>query len=150
MIGDSIWPGHHRIAGEWGHNVLDPDGEPCYCGKRGCVETVISGPATERHYRRLTGKDKSLKEIALEEDDAARETIDRLCLMFGRALSVVVNILDPDVIVVGGGVGNVKRLYSDGRSALGKAVFNDGFDARLVAPELGDSAGVFGACMLTR
>ena len=132
------------IAGEWGHNLLEPGGEPCYCGKVGCVETVLSGPFLERWYKKRTGETKRLKEIAHENG----ATIDRLCEKFGEGLSVVVNVLDPDAIVLGGGVSNVDRLYSDGAEALKRHVFHDAYHPVVLRPLLGDSAGVFGAAML--
>lgn len=136
--------GASGIAGEWGHNLLEPGGEPCYCGKIGCVETVLSGPFLERWHEKQTGETKRLKAIA-EEGGA---TIDRLCEKFGEGLSVVVNILDPDAIVLGGGVSNVDRLYSDGAAALKRYVFHDDYHPVVLRPLLGDSAGVFGAAML--
>src|SRR5262249_51451290 len=88
--------GHHGIAGEWGHNVLEPGGEPCYCGKRGCVEKVLSGPGLEDHYQKLSGKKLSLSEIAeraeSRSDEFADATIQRLRSKFGQALAVVLNI----------------------------------------------------------
>ena len=143
VVDGKVLAGASGIAGEWGHNVLDPLGEPCYCGKRGCVETVLSGPFLERLHARRTGEPRSLKEIA--PDDA---TIDGLVESFGRALGVVVNIFDPDAIVLGGGVSNVGRLYSDGASALARSVFHDEYHPVVLRPLLGDSAGVFGAAML--
>lgn len=151
VINDRVWNGRHGIAGEWGHNFLDESGGPCYCGKTGCVETVISGPATERYYEKLTGEKINLKEISKryrEGDKAAKQTIERLCDFFGKAVSVVVDILDPDVIVVGGGVGNIEALYADGLKALKKYIFNNRVDVPILKPILGDSAGVFGAAAL--
>jgi fructokinase len=151
VVNDSVWNGKHGIAGEWGHNFLDESGGPCYCGKVGCVETVISGPATERYYERITGQKIKLKEISKryqEGDAAARQTIERLCDFFGKAVSVVVDILDPDVIVIGGGVGNIDALYTDGVEALKKYIFNNRVDVPILKPILGDSAGVFGAAAL--
>ncbi len=146
------WPGKQGIGGEWGHNYLDESGGACYCGKTGCVETVISGPGTERFYTSLSGKKLKLDEIYTlyknGSDAAAIKTIERLCYFFGKAVSVVVNILDPDVIVVGGGVGNIKELYSLGRTSLENYVFNNRLDTPILAPSLGDSAGVFGAAAL--
>jgi len=146
-----VWAGKHGIGGEWGHNFLDESGGPCYCGKTGCVETVISGPGTERYYQKLTGNKKRLKEIAelyKSNDEAAIQTIDRLCLFFGRAVSVITNMLDPDVIVVGGGVGNIDALYTKGIDSLRKHIFNNRLDVPVLKPSLGDSAGVFGAAAL--
>ena len=148
VVDGKVLNGAHGIAGEWGHNVLEPDGEPCYCGRRGCVETVLSGPFLERYYQRLSGVDKRLPEIAREEDEAARATINRLCAQFGVGLASIVNVLDPHVIVLGGGVGNIDALYSRGRDELAKHVFNPILQTEIKRPTLGDSAGVFGAAML--
>lgn len=145
--------GLHGIAGEWGHNFLHESGGPCYCGKSGCVETVIAGPALERYYFKETGNRKPLKDIvALAEskvDPTAQRTMLRLVEHFGVALSVIINVLDPDVIVIGGGVGNIDLLYDRGLDAVKKNVFNDRLDTPIVKPSLGDSAGVFGAAYLT-
>jgi predicted NBD/HSP70 family sugar kinase len=151
VINNQVWNGKHGIAGEWGHNFLEESGGNCYCGKIGCVETVISGPATERYYEKLTGEKIKLKEISKryqEGDHAANQTIERLCDFFGKAVSVVVDILDPDVIVIGGGVGNIDSLYTNGVEALKKYIFNNRVDVPILKPILGDSAGVFGAAAL--
>ena len=152
VMDGKIWNGRHGIAGEWGHNFLDASGGPCYCGKEGCVETVISGPATERYYKSLTGQPIRLKEIVARHEDgsdpAATRTIERLCHFFGKGVSVITNLLDPDVIVVGGGVGNIGDLYTTGLAALGKFIFNNRVEVPLLKPSLGDSAGVFGAAAL--
>ncbi|WP_421173171.1 ROK family protein [Aeromonas sp. 601115] len=152
VINGRILNGHHGIAGEWGHNVLSPDGPECYCGKRGCVETLISGPALEAWYEAKAKRHLSLAQIAAAtaHDHVAKLTIDRLHLLFGQALANVVNILDPDVIVIGGGVGNVQSLYSVGRQTILPFLFNPRFSAPIIAPALGDSAGVFGAALLAR
>ncbi|NJM25845.1 MAG: ROK family protein [Bacteroidia bacterium] len=144
--------GLQGIAGEWGHNFLDESGGPCYCGKTGCVENVISGPALEKYYFNETGNKKSLKDIAAlaqsKVDPTAQKTMLRLIEFFGKALSVIINILDPDVIVIGGGVGNIDLLYDRGKDALRKYVFNTRLDTPIVQPLLGDSAGVYGAAYL--
>ncbi len=144
--------GLHGIAGEWGHNFLHESGGPCYCGKTGCVETVISGPALERYYFNETGNKKSLKDIvALAEskvDPTAQRTMMRLTEYFGLSLSAIINILDPDVIVIGGGVGNVDLLYDRGIDSVRKYIFNNSLETPIVKPSLGDSAGVFGAAFL--
>jgi predicted NBD/HSP70 family sugar kinase len=144
--------GLQGIAGEWGHNFLHESGGPCYCGKSGCVEKVIAGPALEKYYFSETGNKKSLKDIvALAEskaDPAAQKTMLRLIEFFGVALSVIINIIDPDVIVIGGGVGNIDLLYDQGVDAVKKNVFNPRLDTPIVRPSLGDSAGVFGAAYL--
>jgi fructokinase len=153
VIDGKVWNGRHGIGGEWGHNFLDESGGPCYCGRNGCVETVISGPALEKYYTLLTGHTLKLKEIAARHhqgtDPAASETIERLSHFFGKAVSVVTNLLDPDVIVIGGGVGNMEEIYTGGREALGRFIFNNRVETPLLKPCLGDSAGVFGAAALT-
>jgi fructokinase len=152
VLNGKIWPGKHGIAGEWGHNFLDKSGGPCYCGKTGCVETVLSGPGLQRFYQQLTGRTLSLKEIVVAaeagNDAAAVETISRLYHYFGKAVSVVTNLLDPDVIIIGGGVGNIDSIYSDGIASLRHFIFNNRLDVSIVKPTLGDSAGVFGAAAL--
>jgi len=144
--------GLQGIAGEWGHNFLDDSGGPCYCGKSGCVENVISGPALEKYYFKETGNKKPLKDIvALAEskvDPTAQKTMLRLIEFFGKGLSVIINILDPDVIVIGGGVGNIDLLYDRGLDSIRKYVFNNRLDTPIVKPSLGDSAGVIGAAFL--
>lgn len=147
-----VWNGFHGIAGEWGHNYLDESGGACYCGKAGCVETVLSGPALEKYYENLSGRRISLKEIAenyrLGKDAMAIQTMERLFQYFGKAISVVTNLLDPDVIVIGGGVGNIDELYTKGYDWLKKYIFNDRANVPILKPSLGDSAGVFGAAAL--
>lgn len=152
VMNGKIWDGRHGIGGEWGHNFLDESGGRCYCGKTGCVETVISGPALERYYSSLTGTHIKLKDIATRHregsDPAADKTIERLCHFFGKSVSVITNLLDPDVIVVGGGVGNMDDIYTKGLDALGQFIFNNRVEVSLLKPSLGDSAGVFGAAAL--
>jgi predicted NBD/HSP70 family sugar kinase len=142
-------PRHRRRVGP--QRAL-PDGPECYCGKRGCVETFISGPALEAWYEAKAKRHLSLAKIAAAtaHDHVAKLTIDRLHLLFGQALANVVNILDPDVIVIGGGVGNVQSLYSVGRETVLPFLFNPRFATPIIAPALGDSAGVFGAALLAR
>ena len=143
--------GCQGIAGEWGHNVMDPDGRPCYCGLRGCVETLLAGPHLEARYTEATGQALSLTEIAAiaATDTHAEAVITHLCDWFARCVASVINILDPDIVVLGGGVSNVDALYSRGVESLSKWVFNDVPHTRIARNQLGDSAGVFGAAMLT-
>jgi fructokinase len=144
--------GRQGIAGEWGHNFLDISGGACYCGRGGCVETVISGPAAERYYRSLSGEKLGLKEIVKRchegVDPHAAKTIERLTHFFGKGIASVINLLDPDAIVLGGGVGNIELLYSQGVEAARHFVFNTRLDTVFLRPKLGDSAGVFGAALL--
>jgi fructokinase len=146
------WDGAQSIAGEWGHISLDPvSGPPCYCGRRGCIEQYLSGPALERTYTARTGERRSLHDISARADagDAAADAMLAEAMeIFGRSIATVINLLDPDVIVLGGGVSNLKRLYSDGIAAVGRWVFNDALETRIVQYQLGDSAGVLGAALL--
>ena len=150
VVDGKIIEGRHGIGGEWGHNFLDISGGPCYCGKAGCVETVIAGPALERYYKQQSGQKKLLKQMVTDQeaDAFAADTLERLYEQFGRALSVVINILDPDAIVIGGGVGNIDDLYTKGRERLASYIFNDRVEVPILKPLLGDSAGVFGAAAL--
>lgn len=150
VIDGKIWNGLHGIAGEWGHNFLDESGGPCYCGKTGCVETVLSGPALQRYYQQLTGTQTSLKNIVQQRDTdpAAKATLERLAHFFGKAVSVITNVLDPDVLIIGGGVGNIDTIYKEGYESLRHFIFNNRLDVPVVKPSLGDSAGVFGAAAL--
>ena len=145
------WDGAQGIAGEWGHMVLDPErGPACYCGKRGCVETYVSGPAIERAYAAKSGQARDLREIAAREadDPHARATMDETIELFGRALAAVLDVLDPDVVVLGGGVSNVEALYDRGIDAVRRWIFSDSLETRIVKNTLGDSAGVLGAALL--
>ncbi len=140
-----VHKGHQYLAGEWGHTILHPGGNLCYCGKLGCVETYISGPALEKRYAELAGEKKPLKEIA---QDPPRQWKEEFLDDFGMAVSNVVNILDPDIIVLGGGVSNIDFLYSEGPKYVEKYCFNETLKTPIVKNELGDSAGVFGAAYL--
>jgi fructokinase len=150
VFNKQVWNGRQGIAGEWGHNFLDESGGKCYCGLTGCIETVISGPALERFYFSKTGVKKKLHDImgSIETDSASRETKERLIYFFGRAIASIVNTLDPDAIVLGGGVGNIDALYTEGVAEATKWVFNPRLDTVFLKPKLGDSAGVFGAALL--
>lgn len=144
--------GRQGIGGEWGHNFLDDSGGPCYCGLEGCVEMIISGPALERFYQQQKGAALPLREIIsrhkAQTDPIATQTVERLLYFFGKALASVVNVLDPDAIVLGGGLANIDLLYTEGRRQLEHFVFNTKLETPLLRPELGDSAGVFGAALL--
>lgn len=152
VVNGRVLNGRQGIAGEWGHNFLDESGGECYCGKVGCVERVISGPSLQRFYHSVSGNQLTMKQIMQRyqagDDPHAHATVRRLIEMFGKALSVVINILDPDVIVLGGGVSNIELLYTEGVAEVRKHVFNSRLDTIFLKPELGDSAGVFGAAML--
>ena len=153
IIDKTIVEGRHGLGGEWGHNILEENGDPCYCGKRGCVEKVISGPGLQTYYKKISGYDLSLKEILKKHldgsDQHATMTIDRLLENYGKAISVLVNIIDPDLFIIGGGVGNIELLYTEGYERIKKYVFNNGkLTTPICKPVLGDSGGVFGAALL--
>ena len=152
VVRDQVLNGRQGIAGEWGHNFLDESGGPCYCGRMGCVETVISGPALERYYAAIAGQKLPLRDIVAHsltgEDAAATQTMYRLVHFFGKAMAAVINIIGPDVVVIGGGVGNVDLIYTDGVMEVKKHLFNSRIDTVFMKPKLGDSAGVFGAALL--
>ena len=149
--------GPNGIAGEWGHNPLPwprPDelpGPDCYCGLQGCIETWLSGPALARDYRHRHGSELAASEIAGYAgagDARALETLERYTDRMARALASVINILDPDVIVLGGGVSNVRLLYTAVPARWERYVFSDRVDTRLVPAQHGDSSGVRGAAWL--
>ena len=142
--------GNQGIGGEWGHTIVTDDGDECYCGKKGCVESVISGRALQIYYNKISGKNLTFEEIYAKKDidNHAKETFQRLITYFGKGLSNVVNIIDPDVIVLGGGLSNIDELYDEGYDELKKYVFNPTFKTPLLKPKLGDSAGVYGAALL--
>ena len=150
--GGRLWPGPQHIAGEWGHHAIDPAGPDCYCGQRGCVETLLSGPALEAAYRAAGGAPCAATEIAARGaagDGRAAAVIDAYVERFGRALANVIAILDPDVVVLGGGLSKLDVLYTRGRDAVARMVFNDELRTPIVRNRLGDSAGVIGAALLT-
>lgn len=153
VVNGKVLTGKHGIGGEWGHNFLDESGGPCYCGKSGCVEKVIAGPALEDFYFKTTGQHLKLPAIVERfqagNDEAAKATMDRLVHFFGKAVANVINIIDPAVIVIGGGVGNIDLLYSKGAEEVKKYIFNNRLETLFLKPKLGDSAGVFGAALLT-
>lgn len=150
IIDGKIHSGRTNIAGEWGHHTLYQNGNKCYCGRLGCVETYISGPALEKRWIELTGKNQPLKDIVTSIDnDSAIQWKNEFLTNFGIALANVIDILDPDAIVLGGGVSNVSFLYDEGKKMVYENVFSDLVDTPILKNKLGDSAGVFGACLLT-
>ncbi len=155
VVNGQVINGRHGIGGEWGHNVSDDDGEDCYCGKKGCNETVFSGPNLQKYYKKLSGNDLTMKEIydnhKAGTDPHATATLRHLIKSFGKAISYIVNVLDPDAIVIGGGVGNIDLIYTEGPEELKNWIFNSRkVETLFLKPKLGDSAGVFGAIELVR
>lgn len=153
VVHGKVINGHHSLGGEWGHNILDEYGYPCYCGKSGCVEQVISGTALEKYYAILSQTNLKLEEIFARHkegnDRYATATIGRLLEYYGKAISTLINVIDPDLIVIGGGVGNIDLLYTEGYERIKTYVFNNRkLTIPICKPLLGDSAGVFGAALL--
>ena len=160
VVGGRLLAGPNAIAGEWGHNPLpwaeadEVPGPFCYCGKAGCIETFLSGPGLERAF--AIGQDRALgivrvpEIVALAEagDDRAEGVLARYEDRLARALATVINILDPHVIVLGGGLGNMNRLYRAVPALWGEYVFSDRVATRLLPPRHGDSSGVRGAAWL--
>lgn len=149
VIDGKIHKGRTNIAGEWGHHMLHQNGNACYCGRSGCVETYISGPALEKRWTQLTGRTEPLPTIIQNlgiknGQEWKKEFLDNL----GVSLANVIDILDPDAIVLGGGVSNIDFLYTEGKKSVYDNVFSDLVDTPILKNKLGDSAGVFGAAML--
>ena len=156
-IGGRILVGANAIAGEWGHNPLpaperdELPGPPCYCGRSGCIETFLSGPGLAADHRRHGGSAMESAAIvagAAAGDAACRATLDRYAERLARALAGVINILDPDVIVLGGGLSSLACLYDEVPRRWGRHVFSDRVVPRLLPPLHGDSSGVRGAAWL--
>ncbi len=157
VVKGHVLDGPNAIAGEWGHNPLpwpqdnERPGPACYCGKHGCIETWLSGPGMSRDYSDHSAQALDARHIvrlAGEAEEAAESCLQRYEDRMARSLAHVINILDPDVIVLGGGMGNIGRLYTDVPDLWGQYVFSDRVDTRLVAPQYGDSSGVRGAAWL--
>jgi fructokinase len=143
--------GPQAIAGEWGHMSINPDGPLCYCGQRGCVETYISGGGLEARFAEQFGAKKSFKEIVQDYAAGDAKTAAFMKIFFrnfGRALANLIDVLDPDVVVLGGGVSNFDALYAEGVAEVAKQVFSDSLETPIVKHQLGDSAGVIGAALI--
>jgi fructokinase len=143
--------GPQGIAGEWGHMSIAPDGPLCYCGQRGCVETYISGGGLEARYAEQFGQKRPFKEITKNYYAGEPKAVGFMKIFFrnfGRSLANLIDVLDPDVVVLGGGVSNFDALYTEGVAEVAKYVFSDGFETPIVKHQLGDSAGVIGAALV--
>ncbi len=159
VVDGEVLEGRHRIAGEWGHNALPwPSGEEqpgpsCYCGRTGCIETFLSGPGLALTYAALANMKADADEIATRAasgDSLARSALDVYEGRLARALASIINVLDPDVIVLGGGLSNITRLYTNVPALWRPFVFSDSADTPLVPALYGDSSGVRGAAWLWR
>ncbi|MTB52358.1 ROK family protein [Lewinella sp. W8] len=152
VVDGKILGGGQGIGGEWGHMFLDNSAGYCYCGRVGCVEQILAGPAQERYYANLSGTARTMKDIVPRyragNDPAATATLDRFFHFFAKGIANVINVLDPDVVVLGGGLGNIDELYTQAVPRVVDHLFNPRLDTRFLRPSLGDSAGVFGAALL--
>ncbi|HEX3969911.1 MAG TPA: ROK family protein [Stellaceae bacterium] len=157
VVDGKVLTGPNAIAGEWGHSPLpwplddERPGASCYCGKAGCIETFLNGAGLSRTYEALTGRPEEAAAIAARAESgeaAARAALARYVDRLARALATVINLLDPEVIVLGGGLGQIAALYRDVPARWGDYVFSDTVTTKLVPPRWGDSSGVRGAAWL--
>ncbi|MEO5328321.1 MAG: ROK family protein [Magnetococcus sp. THC-1_WYH] len=156
-VGGRLLQGPNRITGEWGHNMLpwprdeERPGPACYCGRRGCIETFLSGPGLGNDYLRVTGEHCDAREVVVRAErgeTAAATVMQRYEDRLARGLAAVINVLDPDIIVFGGGLSNITRLYQNVPVLLQRHVFSDSVETQLVKARFGDSSGVRGAAWL--
>ncbi len=157
VIHGRLLTGANAIAGEWGHNPLpwpqdaERPGPECYCGQRGCIETWLSGPGMSADHARHTGEQLTARQIAQRArngDPAARDTLTRHSERLARALAGVINLLDPEVIILGGGLSQMTHLYRETPRLWDRYIFSDRINTRLLPPRHGDSSGVRGAAWL--
>jgi len=157
VVNGKVLTGANSVAGEWGHNPLpwpkenELPGPNCYCGKQGCIETFLSGPGLSHDFYSVTSETKTAVEIvglAASGSSLAEDCLQRYEHRLARGLSNVINLLDPDVIVLGGGMSNVQRLYKNVPEIWREFVFSDVVNTKLVPPMYGDSSGVRGAAWL--
>ena len=157
VVGGRVITGANAVAGEWGHNPLpwpEPEelpGPRCYCGKMGCIETFLSGPGLARDHTRATGENAEPVELASAAEagnPAARTTLERYELRLAKSLASIINVVDPDVIVLGGGCSNIDRLYRNVPGLWGRFAFSDTLTTELKKARHGDASGVRGAAWL--
>lgn len=147
----ALFRGRHGIAGEWGHMAADPDGPPCFCGNRGCVETYISGTGLAAAYERISGRRQSVQSIvagARSGEPSCQTVFHAFLEAFGRCLGGIISLLDPDVIVLGGGLSHIDELYGEGAALARRHAFHPDPRTPILKNELGDSAGVYGAAWI--
>lgn len=151
VLDGRLLAGRHGIAGEWGHMAINPDGPSCYCGRKGCVERYLSGRALEASYLELSGQMVELSDIVGQARAGEKHSsvlLDKFLSDFASAVANMVTILDPDIIIIGGGLASIDELYTVGVERLSKTVFNDSFETPVHRNALGNSAGVIGAALL--
>ena len=157
VVHGRVLRGRNAVGGEWGHNSLpwpsadERPGEPCYCGRSGCIETFLSGPGLAREYARISGDaadGPTVVNRAQDGEPAAIQCLDLYTDRLARALASIINVLDPDAIVLGGGLSAIERLYTDVPQQWAKYVFSDRVETELLPPKFGDASGVRGAAWL--
>ncbi len=150
-IDGRVHQGQHGIAGEWGHFAIDPQGERCFCGNRGCVETKISGTGVSKSFFKNYGRLLTMEEITegyRNNDMQCVRSFEQFLDDFGRCLGGLISILDPDAVVIGGGLSNIDELYTLGVERVRNYAFHERIETPILKNELGDSAGVFGAAWI--
>ncbi|MCK4710830.1 MAG: ROK family protein [Gammaproteobacteria bacterium] len=156
VVNKQLVTGPHAIAGEWGHNFLPwtqsfDASRNCYCGKQSCIETFLSGPGMAANVKALTGNSLTSRQIvarAGQGDAMCMEQLDHYYDQMARALAMLINIIDPDAIVLGGGMSNIQGIYKEVPKRLQQYVFSDFVETKLLPPKFGDSSGVRGAAWL--
>ncbi len=157
VINKQVLNGANAIAGEWGHNPMpwpsaeELPGSACYCGKNGCIETFLSGPGMSKDHEQHSAEvlnSRLIVEQSEQSDDDSEQTLQRYERRLAKGLAHVINILDPDVIVLGGGMGNIQRLYQNVPKLWSDYIFSDSVNTKLLPPVHGDSSGVRGAAWL--
>lgn len=146
-----VFTGPQAIAGEWGHMSIDPNGPVCYCGQRGCIETFISGGGLEKRYEEKYGERRPLRDVEKAYYDGEPRAVEFMQIFFrnfGRAVANLIDILDPDIVVLGGGVSKFDAIYTEGVKQVEKFVFSDTLETPVVKHKIGDSAGVIGAALI--
>lgn len=150
-IDGKIHNGRNGVAGEWGHFVVDPDGLECFCGNRGCLETKIAGSGLKKTFFHRYGEHLTPEQILegrFQGDPRCEDLFEQFLDDFGRSIGGLISMIDPDVIVLGGGLSNMDELYSTGVERVRKYAFRNAFDTPILKNKLGDSAGVLGAAWL--
>lgn len=150
-IDGTLHSGSHGIAGEWGHFAIDPNGEKCFCGNTGCIDTKLTGTGMARSYKKRMNKKLSAEQIveqARQNDKECRQIFDQFLDDFGRSVGGLISLLDPDAIVLGGGLSNISELYTIGVEKVKTYAYHKNLKTPILKNLLGDSAGVFGAAWL--
>ncbi|MFU8779651.1 MAG: ROK family protein [Kiritimatiellia bacterium] len=151
VVDGNVHTGLQAIGGEWGHMSIDPNGPECYCGNRGCIETFISGGGLTKMYARMYDDPKPLPEVQKDYfngEPRAVEFFNHFFVRFGTAMANLIAVLDPDIVILGGGFSNFEAIYTAGIKEVERQVFSDSLETPIVKHTQGDSAGVFGAAFV--